>query len=306
MGLANRAQRRLLAVSCTIAVFSAALLTAGHARAQTIPDPSFYSADSIGVFQGGGLDSDVASGPTPVTVSSLVANINGTIHSTSETGRGYMKLFGDVSAVGSKGTSGTFGGMFIEFRDLKITRVDGQPYTDNVDVTMQYFTTFDATWTGTPTISDRSDFVMTAQMFQPSTGFSYTENDSYSKMFNGTNTGTPGEESISGSIKGGAPFTIRFSFGANGLSAGTGKFGQYVQAVNVGLTAQQGLSAEGAGGTAFDSLLAGPVFLLPDGLTVNSPEMGLIDNQWQGIPEPSSSVALLAMGLFGLRRRGRR
>src|SRR5687767_3944046 len=113
MGLEHSARRKLYAISFTIAVLTAALLTAGHARASAT-----FSADSIGVFQGGGLDSDVASGAAPVTVSSLVANINGTIHSTSETGRGYMKLFGDVSAIGSKGTSGTFGGMFVEFRDL--------------------------------------------------------------------------------------------------------------------------------------------------------------------------------------------
>ena len=300
MGFKCSPHHKLLAISCTIAVLAAALLTAGHARAQTIPDPSFYSADSIGVFQNGGLDSDVASGPAPVTVSSLVANINGTIHSTSETGRGYMKLFGDVSAIGSKGTSGTFGGMFIEFRDLVIRRVDNQPFTNNVGVTMQYATTFTTSWSGgTPTISDRSDFVITAQMFQPSTGFSYAETDSYSRMYNGSTTGDPGEETIGGSIQGGAPFVIRFSFGANGLSAGAGKFGQYVQAVNVGNTAQQGRPAGGE----FDTLLStGPVFLLPDGLTVDSPSMGLFDNQWQGIPEPSS-LALFAIGLLTLRRR---
>src|SRR5688572_7883670 len=75
-------RRKLYAISFTIAVLTAALLTAGHARASAT-----FSADSIGVFQGGGLDSDVATSATPVTVSSLVANINGTIHSTSETGR---------------------------------------------------------------------------------------------------------------------------------------------------------------------------------------------------------------------------
>ena len=302
MGFEYSARRKLPATSCTMAVLTAVLLTAGHARAQ-IPGAAFFSADSIGVFQGGGLDSDVASGTAPVTVSSLVANINGTIHSTSETGRGHMKLFGDVSAVGSKGTSGTFGGMFIEFRDLMITRVDGQPFTDNVNVTMQYFTTFNATWTGTPTISDRSDFVVAAFISQPATGLSVSESDSYTKMFNGSNTGTPGQESISGSVKGGTTFTVRLSYGANGLSAGTGKFGQYVQAVNIGSSGAGGLPASGE---LLGAASTGPVFLLPEGFTVNSPEMGLVDNQWQGIPEPSSSLALLALGLFSLRRQRRR
>jgi hypothetical protein len=302
MGLENRAQRRFLAISCSIAVLATVLLTAGHARAQ-IPDPSVFSADSIGVFQGGGLDSDVASGATPVTVSSLVANINGTIHSTSETGRGYMKLFGDVSAIGSKGTSGTFGGMFIEFRDVQIRRVDGQPFTSNVNLTLQYFTTMNATWGGgTATTSDRSDFVVTAQISQPETGVSVSATDSYVKMFNGTTSGTPGQESLSASVKGDTTFSLRLSYGANGLSAGTGKFGQYVHAVNIGLSGAGGLSASDA---LLGTSSTGPVFLLPDGFTVDSPEMGLFDNQWQGIPEPSS-LTLLALGLFTLRRQTRR
>ena len=293
MGFEYSAHRKLLAVSCTIAVLTAALLTAGHARASAT-----FSADSIGVFQGGGLDSDVATSAAPVTVSSTVANINGTIHSTSETGRGYMKLFGDVSAIGSKGTSGTFGGMFVEFRDVQIRRVDGEPYTDNVNTTLQYFTTFDATWSGgTPTISDRSDFVVSALISQPATGFSFGETDSYSKMFNGSTTGTPGQESISGSLKAGTPFTLRLSFGANGLSAGVTKFGQYTHAVNIGLSA--------AAGRGLGASSTGPVFLLPAGLTVDSPSMGLYDNQWQGIPEPAS-LALLAVGLLTLRRQTRR
>lgn len=284
MGFEYRAKRKFLVVSCSIAVLTAALLTPHVGTAAT------FSADSVGLFQGGGIDSDTASGPTPVTVSSSVSNSNGTIHSTSQTERGYMRLYGSVSAVASKGTSGTFGGMFIEFTDLQIRRIDGTPSSDNVAATFQYFTTFNASWSGSPvSISDRSDFVVAAQITQPATSFSFSANDSYSKMYSGANTGTPGAESLAGTLQAGTPFTLRISYGANGLSAGTGKSGQYEQAVNVG---------SGPSG-------AGPVFLLPAGFTVDSAEMGLFNNQWQGIPEPSS-LALLAMGLFTLRRQTRR
>jgi hypothetical protein len=299
----------LLALPRTIGVVVAVVLTAavlpltaGHALAQV--EPSFYSADSIVVFQSGGLDSDVASGAAPVTISSSVNNINGSGSSTSETGQGYMKLFGSVSAVGSKGTSGTFGGMFIEFRDLQIRRVDGQPFTDNATATLQYFTTFNASWGGgTATISDRSDFVVSAQISQPSTGLSYAATDSYSKMFSGATTGTPGQETLSGSVKGDTPLTLRFSFGANGLSAGVGKFGQYLHAVNIGFDPAAGRSSESD--ALLDASGSGPVFLLPEGLTVDSPSMGLFDNHWQGVPEPAS-LSLLAMVLLTLRRQPRR
>ena len=283
MGLKHRARRTLLVVSCSIAVLICMPLNSRVCPAAT------FSADSIGVFQGGGIDSDSASGATPVTVSSSVSNSNGNIQSTSRTERGYMSLFGSVSAVNSKGTSGTFGGMFIEFTDLVIRRIDGTPSSDNVAATFQYFTTFNASWSGIPSISDRSDFVLTAQITQPATSNSFAATDSYSKVYSGANTGSPGAESLAGTLQAGIPFTLRISYGANGLSAGTGKSGQYEQAVNVG-TGPSG---------------SGPVFLLPDGFTVDAPEMGLFNNQWQGVPEPSS-LALLAMGLFTLRRHARR
>ena len=44
---------------------------------------------------------------------------------------------------------------------------------------------------------------------------------------------------------------------------------------------------------------SGPVFNLPDGFTVNSQEANIVDNQWLGVPEPSS-LMLAACGFLGM------
>jgi hypothetical protein len=103
-------------------------------------------------------------------------------------------------------------------------------------------------------------------------------------------------ESLAATIRTDTPFSVRLSFGANGLSAGTGSFGQYDMSTNVG---------PALGSFALAAFSDTSVFLLPAGFTADSLEMGLFDNHWQGIiPEPAS-LSLVWPGLFAIRRRRR-
>ncbi len=276
-------------------LFIASWWTVPEARAA-----STFSAHSIGLFQGGGVDQDSASAAIPVTVKSTVNNGNGQIEAQSLTERGFLSLSGFVNGVNSKGTSGTLG-TFIEFQDVTIRRIDGTPSTENVAATFQYFTTFNAGWSG-PVLSfagfSAADFAAIAQITQGANSFS--ETDQYKKDYFAGDTGSPGLESISGTLQADVPFTLRISIFSGGLSARTGNFGQYDIAINAGPAP--------FGSAAADSTLSAlsapslPVFLLPEGFTVDSPEMNLSDNLWQAIPEPGSLTLLLSVGLLAVRR----
>jgi hypothetical protein len=274
-----------------LVTLGSALLLACWCVAPEARAASTFSAQSIGLFQGGGVDQDAASAATPVTVTSTINNGNGQIEAKSLTDRGFLSLSGFVNGVNSKGTSGTLG-MFIEFQDVTIQRIDGAPSTENVTVTFQYFTSFSAAWSGpVPTFAGFSaaDFTATAQITQGATSFS--ESDQYKKDYFAGNTGTPGLESIAGTVQAGVPFTLRVSISSGGLSARTGNSGQYDMSINVGPSSLAPPSPT----------TIGSIFLLPAGFTVDSPEMNVTENQWPVVAEPA---ALSVMPLDGLTSSG--
>ena len=282
-----------------LVTLGSALLLSSWCVAPEAQAASTFTAHSIGLFQAGGVDQDTATAATPVTVTSTVSNSNGQLEATSITERGFLSLSGFVSASNARGTSGTLG-TFIDVQDLKIRRIDGTPSTENVAATFQYFSSYNAAWSGTPPPVaglSASDFTILAQITQGATSFS--ETDIYKKDYVGPSTGSPGLESIAGTLQADVPFALRLSIFSGGLSATRGNFGQYDFSLNIGPAA---FAPSPAGALSGSSSNSGPVFLLPAGFTVDSPELNLLDNQWQVVPEPSSLVLLLSLGLLAVRR----
>ncbi len=108
----------------------------------------------------------------------------------------------------------------------------------------------------------------------------------------------------------------------DGYTSGTMPFqtGAWIVPINtpVSLSVGLGLTVSGAGGydTTSDSSASvslflptsGPVFNLPDGFTVNSASLGIVNNTYSPVPEPEEYAACAAAGLvgFGLWRRAAR
>jgi hypothetical protein len=228
---------------------------------------------------------------TPVSIASQVSTVEGTASAAAIADRGCLQLSGAVNAVNAtqRSTSGS-SIIRIRFDDVIIHRIDGQPSDIDLSPTLQYFLSLGADWTGQPVPAPGQSSAlasMTAQMGQFVSLRTRTEilRDDY----NGSPSGPTGLNTLSDfPIRTDVPFVVRLSIDTAEFFADVSNAGQYSMTMNVGPTADP-------------SDL--PVFLLPDGFTADSPSMNVVNNRWQGVPEPSCLSLITTLCIITWRTR---